>query len=248
MAIMGDGRIRRRLRIGGTVQGVGFRPFVYALASRLGLGGFVLNDSRGVVIEVEGDHADVDVFTQTLLDEPPPLARLDYVEELDVPPRGGDRFDIRASETDGAVVATITPDVATCTACLEEIRDSSARRYGYAFTNCTNCGPRFTITTGVPYDRARTTMSSFLLCPECRAEYEDPGDRRFHAQPIACPRCGPRLRLVDRDGLPQEGDPLMASAAALRRGGIVAIKGLGGYHLACDATDASAVAELSPSR
>jgi len=244
MAIMGDGRIRRRLRIGGTVQGVGFRPFVYALASRLGLGGFVLNDSRGVVIEVEGDHADVDVFTQTLLDEPPPLARLDYVEELDVPPRGGDRFDIRASETDGAVVATITPDVATCTACLEEIRDSSARRYGYAFTNCTNCGPRFTITTGVPYDRARTTMSSFLLCPECRAEYEDPGDRRFHAQPIACPRCGPRLRLVDRDGLPQEGDPLMASAAALRRGGIVAIKGLGGYHLACDATDASAVAEL----
>ncbi|MDQ3785084.1 MAG: carbamoyltransferase HypF [Actinomycetota bacterium] len=236
--------MRQRLRIGGTVQGVGFRPFVYALASRLGLGGFVLNDSRGVVIEVEGKHSDVVAFTRALLDEPPPLARLEGVEKLDVPPLGSDHFDIRASEVDGAVLAAITPDVATCAACLEEIRDSSARRYGYAFTNCTNCGPRFTITTGVPYDRGRTTMSTFSLCPECRLEYTDPGDRRFHAQPIACPRCGPRLRLVDKDGAPLEGDPIAASAAALRKGGILAIKGLGGYHLACDATDASAVEEL----
>ncbi|MDQ3752966.1 MAG: carbamoyltransferase HypF [Actinomycetota bacterium] len=236
--------MRQRLRIGGTVQGVGFRPFVYALASRLGLAGFVLNDSRGVVIEVEGDGCDVDAFTRTLLDDPPPLARLDSVEKLEVPPLGSNRFDIRASETDGAVVATITPDVATCVACLEETRDSSARRYGYAFTNCTNCGPRFTITTGVPYDRGRTTMSTFPLCAECRAEYTDPGDRRFHAQPIACPRCGPRLTFVDKEGVQLEGDPLPASATALREGGILAIKGLGGYHLACDATDASAVAEL----
>ncbi|MDQ3766835.1 MAG: carbamoyltransferase HypF [Actinomycetota bacterium] len=241
---MGDGRLRQRLRIGGTVQGVGFRPFVYALASQLGLGGFVLNDSGGVVIEVEGNHSDVDAFTQILLEEPPPLASLDSVERLDLPPLGSDRFDIRASETDGAVVATITPDVATCAACLEEIRDSGARRYGYAFTNCTNCGPRFTITTGVPYDRERTTMSSFSLCSECKAEYTDPGDRRFHAQPIACPRCGPRLTLFGKDGGQLEGDPITASAAALREGCILAIKGLGGYHLACDATDAVAVEEL----
>ncbi|MBA3349558.1 MAG: carbamoyltransferase HypF, partial [Actinobacteria bacterium] len=233
-----------RLRVQGTVQGVGFRPFVYGQASRLGLGGFVLNDSRGVVIEVEGHPSDVDAFTRTLLEHPPPLARLEGVEKLDVPPLGSDRFDIRASETDGAVLATITPDVATCTACLEEIRDRSARRYGYAFTNCTNCGPRFTITIGVPYDRARTTMATFSLCPECRSEYTDPSDRRFHAQPIACPRCGPRLRLVDKAGAPLEGDPLTASAAVLRVGGILAVKGLGGYHLACDATDGSAVAEL----
>ncbi|MBA2273818.1 MAG: carbamoyltransferase HypF [Actinobacteria bacterium] len=241
---MGDSRIRLRLRVGGTVQGVGFRPFVYGLASQLGLGGFVLNDSRGVVIEVEGHHSDVEAFTRALIAEPPPLARLECVEKSEVRLRGSDHFDIRASEIDGAVLATITPDVATCAACLEEIRNRSERRYGYAFTNCTNCGPRFTITTGVPYDRARTTMSTFSLCSECRSEYTDPGDRRFHAQPIACPRCGPQLRLVDGHGAPLDGDPLAGSAAALRGGGILAIKGLGGYHLACDATDAVAVAEL----
>lgn len=192
---MSDARTRTRLFIAGTVQGVGFRPFVYALATRLALGGFVLNDARGVVIEVEGDGSDVDDFTRTLVGEPPPLARIDRVEKYEVPPLGSDRFEIRASEAGGVLLATITPDVATCADCLKEIHDKSERRFGYAFTNCTNCGPRFTITTGIPYDRARTTMSSFDLCAECRSEYTDPGDRRFHAQPIACPACGPLLGL-----------------------------------------------------
>ncbi len=235
---------RVRLRVAGTVQGVGFRPFVYALAIEHGLGGFVLNDPAGVVIEVEGSPRALASFTAGLLADPPPLAMIDDVGEEEIPARGDDSFEIRASEGSGAHQAPISPDVATCAECAAEIVDPSARRHGYAFTNCTNCGPRFTITKAIPYDRSNTTMSGFDLCPACRAEYEDPSDRRFHAQPIACPRCGPSLSLTDATGARSAGDPLAGAVRLLRAGEVVALKGLGGFHLACDARNEAAVARL----
>jgi len=235
---------RRRHRIEGTVQGVGFRPFVYGLATDLALTGFVLNDSAGVLVEVEGAAGAVAEFGSRLATEVPPLAVVDHMEQAPLDPIGSAVFEIRISDAGGKVAAAITPDVATCSQCLAEIRDPAARRYGYPFTNCTNCGPRFTITKGIPYDRPNTTMSSFAMCEQCKAEYEDPSDRRFHAQPIACPDCGPRLRLIDREGTELAGDPIEAAATMIRDGHIVAIKGLGGYHLSCDATNESAVAEL----
>ena len=233
-----------RIRVRGQVQGVGFRPFVWRLARREGIVGEVSNDAEGVLVLAAGAAGALERMRAGLTAEAPPLARVDAVERGDWPvpdpvPKG---FTIAESGAAGAETR-VTPDAATCPECLTEIRDPGARRHGYAFTNCTHCGPRFTILRALPYDRARTTMAPFDMCPACRAEYEDPADRRFHAQPIACPDCGPRLWAETAGGV-LEGDAVALAAAALMAGGIVAVKGLGGFHLACDATDAAAVAEL----
>ena len=236
--------IRARLRVTGTVQGVGFRPFVYGLATRLGLSGFVLNDVAGVLIEVEGAEVDVATLRATLESDTPPLAAVESVREERIPNQGAGSFEIRASSDIGHRRAAVSPDVATCDECLAEVFTPGERRHRYAFTNCTNCGPRFSITRDVPYDRPNTTMASFEMCADCHREYTDPADRRFHAQPIACPTCGPSVSLLDGEGSPIEGDAIAGAARLLASGDIVAIKGLGGYHLACDATDERAVAEL----
>jgi hydrogenase maturation protein HypF len=242
-------RIRTAVRVEGIVQGVGFRPFVYGLATRLGLGGLVGNDADGVFAEIEGDPAAVARFLVLLEREPPPLARIDKVTTRDVAPAGSAAFAIAPSPAAGrSRRALISADTATCADCLAELADSGDRRYGYPFINCTNCGPRFTIVTDVPYDRAATTMAGFEMCPSCAAEYHDPADRRFHAQPTCCPACGPRLRLVTSDGTPVPGPPgigpIAAAAALLRAGQVLAVKGLGGYHLAADAGSAAAAAAL----
>ncbi len=235
--------LRRRLLVAGTVQGVGFRPFVFNLATGMGLTGFVRNDPAGVVIEIEGPAADMALFETALSSSAPPLAVIERVKSDRLPLEGSSRFEIADTEPGGTPTASIAPDVAACDDCLAEIRDPSARRFRYAFTNCTSCGPRFTIALAVPYDRSNTTMAIFEMCAACRAEYEDPTDRRFHAQPIACPACGPRLSLTAGDVDP-EGDPIARAARSLIAGSILAVKGLGGYHLACDATSEGAVAQL----
>jgi hydrogenase maturation protein HypF len=236
--------VRRRFRVDGTVQGVGFRPFVYRLATDLGLSGFVLNDAAGVIAEVQGAPGSVAAFGVALREHPPPLAVVEHVREEDIDPRVTTAFEIRSSDESGQPTAGVAPDVATCSACLEEVHCTRLRRHRYPFTNCTDCGPRFTITTAIPYDRPNTTMAGFSMCEECALEYNDPADRRFHAQPIACPACGPHLRLLDEEGKAVAEDVLGATADRLRGGAIVAIKGLGGYHLACDAGNESAVEEL----
>jgi hydrogenase maturation protein HypF len=236
---------RRAIVVRGIVQGVGFRPFVYNLARRLHLGGFVCNQTGTLLIEVEGATPSLDHFLGELADRPPPLAQIEHLSWERRPPCGEDEFRIETSTADAASPVFISPDVAACPDCLAELFDPADRRFGYPFLNCTNCGPRLTIITGAPYDRPRTTMASFVMCPACRAEYDDPSDRRFHAQPTACADCGPSLRLLDAAGRPVvTPDPLAHFVAALRAGRIGALKGLGGYHLACDARDAAAVAEL----
>lgn len=239
---------RARVRVSGTVQGVGFRPNVYRLAEERGLGGWVRNDEHGVLIEVEGRPADIEGFVAAVRDEAPPLAEISSLEVAELEPSGAREFRIVGSSAGAAPDAPVTADAATCAECLAELRDPANRRYRYPFTNCTNCGPRFTIVRGVPYDRPLTTMAGFEMCPACRAEYEDPSDRRFHAQPNACPACGPRTTLVDRHGrvLPLRGarDPVEAAAALLRDGTILAVKGIGGFHLAARADCEAAVATL----
>ncbi len=249
MAIIAPGRgelLRVRLRATGTVQGVGFRPFVYGLAHELELSGFVLNDSRGVVVEVEGQPAHIAAFQGRLRREAPPLAVLEHVIAEAVEATGEQGFRIAESSASGSPAASVSPDTATCDDCLRELLDPADRRYRYPFINCTNCGPRFTIVRGVPYDRPLTTMASFAMCGACQAEYEDPLDRRFHAQPNACADCGPHLALLDRSRrlLTERGAALSDAVAALREGGILAIKGIGGFHLACLATDERAVGAL----
>jgi hydrogenase maturation protein HypF len=222
------------------VQGVGFRPYVYRLADELALAGYVLNDERGVLVEVEGEPALVDRFVQRLPVEAPPLARVERVECSDVVATGASGFSIAPSPSGGSPDAPVAADSATCSECLAELLDPADRRYRYPFTNCTNCGPRFTIVRGVPYDRPLTTMAGFEMCDRCRGEYEDPLDRRFHAQPNACPECGPSLRLGSF-----VGDEAMAAACrALADGAVLAVKGLGGFHLACRADDERAVSAL----
>ncbi|MFM2043001.1 MAG: carbamoyltransferase HypF, partial [Pseudomonadota bacterium] len=223
--------LRLRVRVRGLVQGVGFRPHVYTLARRHALGGWVLNDADGVLLEVEG--AAVQPFLRDLVDKAPPLSRIDGVESAIVPAEGAMTFTIRDSGHGGAASTAIGPDTGLCADCLGEMCDPADRRYGYAFITCTNCGPRYTIARGLPYDRPLTSMAGFPLCPACDRDYHDPGDRRFHAQPLACPVCGPRLSM-----------PVDEVVDRLRRGEIVAIKGLGGFHLACDARDAAAVDRL----
>ncbi|HEV7862347.1 MAG TPA: carbamoyltransferase HypF, partial [Acidimicrobiia bacterium] len=245
MSAPAGGRVRTRVRVEGIVQGVGFRPFVHGLATRLDLAGFVGNDAQGVFIEVEGHDEAVAAFLQILETEPPPLAVIESVTADAVAPVGEVRFTIVASRSGGEQQALISPDTATCDDCLAEIWDETGRRYRYAFTNCTNCGPRFTIVRGVPYDRPLTTMAPFAMCERCAAEYHDPGDRRFHAQPVCCPDCGPHLVLTDGSRRPLPGDdPLADAVARLLAGQILAVKGLGGYHLAVRADVEEAVARL----
>ncbi|MGW1020016.1 carbamoyltransferase HypF [Streptomyces niveus] len=239
-------RVRRRFEVRGVVQGVGFRPFVYVTAAELGLTGSVSNTGSGVVAEVEGDADAVAEFGRRLRADPPPLAVVESVAVTEQPPTGGAEFVIAASSTSDRVRTLVSPDTATCRDCLAELRDPADRRHRHPFITCTHCGPRFTIVTGMPYDRAATTMAAFDMCDDCRAEYDDPRDRRFHAQPIACHACGPRLELVGGQGetLGHGDQALRAARQLLAEGKIVAIKGLGGYHLACDARDEAAVTEL----
>ena len=240
-------RIRETFRIRGLVQGVGFRPTVWHTAKRLALTGFVFNDAEGVVTAVEGEEAAVRSFEPALrqdVAQHAPLARIDAVESLgSEAPRGDADFVITESRA-GRARTMVTPDAATCPACTKDIFTTTNRRYRYAFTNCTHCGPRFTITRHIPYDRAQTSMSTFPMCPACRKEYENPADRRFHAQPNACPVCGPRLFLTDPQGRELAGDPIAETLRIIRAGGIAAVKGLGGFHLVCDAENERAVAEL----
>ncbi len=237
--------VRRSIRVSGLVQGVGFRPFVFRLASQLGLTGFVRNQGSHVLIQVEGTPESIDRFPQALRDQLPPLARVDHLEWEECPAQHDATFEIIPSAPGVDTPISVAADVATCPDCLAELFDPHDRRYRYPFLNCTNCGPRLTIITDVPYDRANTTMAPFAMCAACRREYEDPANRRFHAEPIACPDCGPRLMLADAQGRPFSAeDPLQAALDALRGGRVVTIKGLGGYHLACLATDPQAVSEL----
>ncbi len=245
-------RAARTLSVTGVVQGVGFRPFVYGLATRLGLGGWVLNHSGGVDIFIEGDAAGLAAFEAALVAEAPPLAHIEQVNAREAVPEGLTGFEIRHSRAIPGQFQLISPDMATCDDCLRELLNPNDRRYRYPFINCTNCGPRFTIIQDIPYDRPNTTMGVFSLCPDCRREYEDPSNRRFHAQPNACPVCGPHIWLVDGRGQPlvgsaktSDGEAVLAAVKRLLLSGqVVAIKGLGGFHLACDATNEAAVATL----
>lgn len=236
---------RVRLRITGIVQGVGFRPFVYRTAASWGLGGFVLNDPEGVVVEAEGTKDALEGFIESLTSRTPSLAEIVRIDRDEIPPLGEDSFRIESSETEGLPSVLIPPDIATCDSCLRELFDENDRRYHYPFINCTDCGPRLTIIRDVPYDRARTSMASFPLCEACRSEYENPLDRRFHAEPNACPVCGPRLMLLDERGNPLDSKDVLSEAHALiRQGAILAVKGLGGFHLCVDACNEDAVARL----
>ncbi len=234
------------IRVTGLVQGVGFRPFVYRAARRLGLAGSVRNSTGGVEIDAEGGPEEVEALLAALREEAPPLARVSDVLVEEAPPGSARSFVVQESAPDGDQAALISPDVSLCPDCLGELEDPGDRRFGHPFINCTNCGPRFTVVQSVPYDRERTTMGRFTLCPACAAEYRDPGDRRFHAEPNACPDCGPELSLLAPDGSILAGRErgLAEARVLLTAGRIVAVKGLGGFHLACDAADGSAVALL----
>ena len=248
------GLIRTAVRVEGVVQGVGFRPFVYSLATGLGLVGLVGNDLDGVFVEVEGPVTAVSEFLLLLERDAPPLARIERVTTRDIAPRRSASFAIAASEPagpdgSGRRRTLVSADTATCADCLRELADPADRRFRYPFINCTNCGPRFTIVRDVPYDRPLTTMAAFAMCEQCAAEYHDPADRRFHAQPTCCPACGPRLTLLDPAGdilarEPLAPEPLAAAAELLAHGQVLAVKGLGGYHLAADAACEEAVALL----
>jgi hydrogenase maturation protein HypF len=246
MVSSADTTIRRRhIRVQGIVQGVGFRPFVYGLAHSLNLTGFVLNDSEGVIVEIEGSLSALDIFERELRQNPPPLARIDSIVVTTIPEQKSIAFIIEHSQVGNERATLISPDTATCDACLGELRNPDDRRYRYPFTNCTNCGPRFTIVQDVPYDRDKTTMRVFPMCADCQHEYENPLDRRFHAQPNACPVCGPHVSLLDGNGMLVTTDDAISTAATrLAEGAILAIKGLGGYHLACDALNTDAVQRL----
>jgi hydrogenase maturation protein HypF len=236
---------RRALTVHGIVQGVGFRPFVYSFARELCLKGFVRNDAGTVRIEIEGEPDSINRFCAELANRSPPLAAIDRIALEPLEPRGDRVFRIEPSSINSASAIFISPDVATCDACLAELFDPENRRFRYPFLNCTDCGPRLTIIQGAPYDRPRTTMAQFPMCADCRREYDDPANRRFHAQPTACSHCGPQLQLLDGCGQRVEtADPVADFANALREGLIGAVKGLGGYHLACDAGNENAVREL----
>jgi len=238
---------RARIRVQGVVQGVGFRPFVYLLARRHGLAGWVLNDARGVLIEAVGGSDALAAFTAGLRSEAPVAARVDAVTTLERGPADapGTTFEIRESARGGSITTLISPDLAVCDACLEELFDPHDPRFNYPYINCTHCGPRYSIIEALPYDRPNTTMAAWPLCERCAGEYGDPANRRFHAQPVACPRCGPGYRLLDAAGAPlATRDAIPAAARLLAEGAVVAVKGVGGYHLACDARNPTSVAAL----
>ena len=238
--------IRLRVRVTGVVQGVGFRPFIYRIADRFGVAGCVRNTSGGAELELEAVPSSIDAFLQELRLRPPPIARIDQIETEPMQPLGETGFRIISSLATSEQAALVSPDVSVCDDCLRELRDPNDRRYGYPFVNCTNCGPRFTIVQEVPYDRPKTTMASFPLCEPCAREYADPLDRRYHAQPVACPSCGPAVALLAPDGalLASGSDAVKAAREMLSSGRILAIKGLGGFHLACDAANGEAVQSL----
>jgi hydrogenase maturation protein HypF len=237
---------RARIVVRGAVQGVGFRPFVYRLAAELRLQGWVLNSANGVFIEVEGEGDAVRRFLLRLERERPPRAIIQSLEFTMLDPAGYEAFEIRYSDDTGAKTVLILPDIATCSDCLREILDPGDRRYRYPFTNCTNCGPRFSIIQSLPYDRANTSMKRFAMCPECDHEYHNPADRRFHAQPNACPRCGPQIEFWDAAGRPlfRGEQALLQAADIVRSGNVLALKGLGGFQLIVDARNDSAVTRL----
>ncbi len=241
-------RQRLRLRVSGAVQGVGFRPFVFRLAARFGLKGWVLNNAQGVLVEAEGPAEKLEDFMQALRDEKPAAAAIHSMEQSYAEPVGFAHFRIVPSQENAQEPrsAWVMPDLATCPECLREMFDPSDRRFLYPFINCTHCGPRFTIVEDLPYDRERTSMKAFAMCDACRAEYENPADRRFHAEPIACPRCGPHVELWDGHGavLASHHEALLQAAQKIREGGIVAVKGIGGFHLYCDARSEQAVQAL----
>jgi hydrogenase maturation protein HypF len=241
-----EGRRRFEICFSGAVQGVGFRPSVYRLAVELGLSGQVANTAQGVQVEIEGFEPSLNLFLKRFPGECPPLAQVLGAEVREIPPKNETDFQILKSHAEGRTSVTALPDAAICPECLREIFDPTNRRYRYPFTNCTYCGPRFSILLGLPYDRERTTMRNFPMCPDCRAEYENPSDRRFHAQPVACPVCGPQLSLWDPDGreLCVRDEALKNAARALREGKVLALKGLGGFQLLCDAGNATAVESL----
>lgn len=236
---------RAEITITGVVQGIGFRPFIYNLARSHGLRGWVLNNEKGVLIDAEGEDGNLDRFLEDIPRLAPPLSRIESLEVRYGTPQGYRRFEIRTSEASQERFVLVSPDVATCDACLAELMDPSNFRYRYPFINCTLCGPRYTIIQDIPYDRDKTTMASFTMCGVCRKEYEDPANRRFHAQPNACPACGPSLELIDRHGNKIFApDPVEATLDLLGKGAIVALKGIGGFHLACDAKNETAVSTL----
>lgn len=240
-----DAPLLAHIDVRGIVQGVGFRPFVYGLATKHNLKGWVCNTSEGVKIEVEGEAQAIRQFQLELKTKAPPLAHIENIAITYHPPTGYKGFEIRHSIAEEGKYQLISPDIATCKACLSEVLSPDNRRYRYPFTNCTNCGPRFTIIKDMPYDRPKTTMRHFQMCPQCQAEYNNPLDRRFHAQPNACPKCGPRVELVDAQGkIAASPDPIASASQLLRKGKIIAIKGLGGFLLACDASNKTAVRTL----
>ncbi|MFH1853265.1 MAG: carbamoyltransferase HypF [Candidatus Neomarinimicrobiota bacterium] len=237
--------LRKRIRVNGIVQGVGFRPFIFNLAHRHRLGGFVTNASTGVIIEVQGPESAITEFLTAISRDAPPLALITEISASDLSLSGAGEFVITASDNQAPVATMISPDIAVCDDCRRELFDPADRRYRYPFINCTNCGPRYTIIEALPYDRPLTSMRDFKMCPACQAEYDDPANRRFHAQPNACPVCGPRLKLLNIDKqVIAAADPIKETVRLLKAGKILAIKSLGGFHLAVDATDAVAVTEL----
>ena len=242
---MSNTRSRIRAEVEGIVQGVGFRPFIFQVAQKHHLTGYVMNTSYGALMEVEGVDTDIEAFFESLRHDIPPLAEITRLTTENLPTNGDTDFTIRHSEAQPERSALISPDVAVCEDCLAEMFDGNDRRYRYPFINCTNCGPRYTIITDVPYDRDKTSMHIFEMCDDCSREYHDPNNRRFHAQPNACPVCGPKVWLVNAQGEPMDtGDPVEAAAALLKQGQILAVKGLGGFHLAVDATNDEAVRRL----
>ena len=230
-------RVRVKLALRGAVQGVGFRPFVHRLATELAVTGWVNNSPQGVFVEAESPRPTLEQFLRRLETEKPPLSSIQSMETTWLDAVGFEKFEIRASENGGGKFALVLPDIATCPDCLREISDPKNRRFRYPFTNCTHCGPRFSIIEALPYDRANTSMKKFAMCPACRKEYDDPQNRRFHAQPNACPVCGPCLEFWNAAGEAVFGgdDALRAAVNAIRRGKIVAVKGIGGFHLLADA-------------
>lgn len=234
----------RRIHVGGIVQGVGFRPFVYRLAKTHGVTGWVLNGETGVEIHAEGSGSALDAFARAVTGEPPPAAYIADFEMQRTELAHFETFEIRRSEHHASPTVRVSPDLPVCRECLRELFDPDDRRYRYPYINCTNCGPRYSIIRGLPYDRPQTTMRDWTMCVTCRREYDDPLDRRFHAQPVACPRCGPAYVLESCGGMLRGDEAITRAAALLREGAVVAVKGIGGYHLACDARNAAAVQAL----
>ena len=238
------GPVRKSIILTGILQGIGCRPTVYRLATELELSGWVINTTSGVRIEIEGTARQCDRFLKDLPAAIPFPGRIDTTTEREVPVLGESSFRIRASRSGKRTITPIPPDVAVCPECVEELLDPTNRRYLFPFTTCTLCGPRFTVVRSFPYDRERTSMADFTMCPRCREEYETPHDRRFHSQTNSCPECGPQLSLTDNQGGPLHGDPILETMRLLKEGRILAVKGIGGFHLACDALNDDAVALL----